>query len=149
MRRKYEVYIDGRPLWIVPAEDVGPIQDDYLSLEPRSAGEVMDAVRSWRSDLSAPRLVLRAQDPDETFEQFASGHHFVQAAGGCVTNEHKHLLAILRLGMWDLPKGKVDAGEAVDAGALRNGSNWSGASRRPGIPTSGMASRTSNARIGT
>src|SRR5690606_40883318 len=40
-------------------------------------------------------------------------------SGGVVQDEHGRLLAIRRLGMWDLPKGKVDPGEAIDGAALR------------------------------
>lgn len=48
-------------------------------------------------------------------------HHFtcVEAAGGIVLNEQRDLLMIFRRGKWDLPKGKLDAGEDPAAGALR------------------------------
>jgi len=42
----------------------------------------------------------------------------VQAAGGLVLKEGK-ILMIYRLGVWDLPKGKLEKKEAVQAGALR------------------------------
>jgi len=40
-------------------------------------------------------------------------------AGGLVTNENNELLMIFRRGKWDLPKGKADEGETVEACALR------------------------------
>jgi 8-oxo-(d)GTP phosphatase len=36
-----------------------------------------------------------------------------------VLDEQGRLLVIRRLGRWDLPKGKVDKGEAIDDAALR------------------------------
>ncbi|MBF9254298.1 NUDIX domain-containing protein [Pontibacter sp. 172403-2] len=42
----------------------------------------------------------------------------VKAAGGLVLKEGK-ILMIYRLGVWDLPKGKLDKKEKVEAGALR------------------------------
>ena len=42
----------------------------------------------------------------------------VQAAGGLVLKEGK-ILMIYRLGVWDLPKGKLEKKEKVEAGALR------------------------------
>ncbi|HEX2617777.1 MAG TPA: NUDIX domain-containing protein, partial [Flavobacteriales bacterium] len=42
-----------------------------------------------------------------------------QAAGGAVTDEQGRLLAIHRLGLWDLPKGKVEPKEPIDEGAVR------------------------------
>lgn len=43
----------------------------------------------------------------------------IKAAGGLVTNENKELLFIYRRGFWDLPKGKRDDGETMEACALR------------------------------
>lgn len=41
------------------------------------------------------------------------------AGGGIVTNELGELLMIFRRGKWDLPKGKLDAGETIEECALR------------------------------
>ena len=41
------------------------------------------------------------------------------AAGGLVSNENDELLLIFRRGKWDLPKGKLDEGESIEACALR------------------------------
>lgn len=43
----------------------------------------------------------------------------IQAGGGLVLNEQNELLFIFRRGSWDLPKGKVDIGETIEACALR------------------------------
>lgn len=43
----------------------------------------------------------------------------ITAAGGIVSNEEGEILLIFRRGKWDLPKGKVDEGEAVPEAALR------------------------------
>lgn len=41
------------------------------------------------------------------------------AGGGLVFNEKDELLMIFRRGFWDLPKGKLDAGETIEACAIR------------------------------
>ena len=41
------------------------------------------------------------------------------AAGGLVFNDKKEILFIHRKGRWDLPKGKVDKGESLEEGAIR------------------------------
>ena len=43
----------------------------------------------------------------------------ITAAGGLVLNDANELLMIFRRGKWDLPKGKLDAGETIEACALR------------------------------
>lgn len=41
------------------------------------------------------------------------------AAGGIVQNENGEILLQLRKGKWDLPKGKLDKGEAIEECAIR------------------------------
>lgn len=41
------------------------------------------------------------------------------AGGGLVFNEKDELLMIFRRGFWDLPKGKLDEGETIEACAVR------------------------------
>src|SRR3954469_1122806 len=43
----------------------------------------------------------------------------ILAAGGLVSNENGDLLLIYRRGFWDLPKGKLDEGETIEACAVR------------------------------
>jgi 8-oxo-dGTP pyrophosphatase MutT (NUDIX family) len=43
----------------------------------------------------------------------------VDASGGLLRDEHNRVLMIHRRGLWDLPKGKCDAGEQMQACALR------------------------------
>jgi 8-oxo-dGTP pyrophosphatase MutT (NUDIX family) len=41
------------------------------------------------------------------------------AAGGIVVNPNKEILWIFRRGFWDLPKGKLDPNETIEACAIR------------------------------
>jgi ADP-ribose pyrophosphatase YjhB (NUDIX family) len=43
----------------------------------------------------------------------------IEAAGGIVRNPQEEYLFIKRLGVWDLPKGKLHKKEALQDGALR------------------------------
>ncbi len=43
----------------------------------------------------------------------------IEAAGGIVRNREGDYLFIKRLGVWDLPKGKLDNNESARKGALR------------------------------
>lgn len=58
-------------------------------------------------------------DVEQLWDWFRADYRFVQAAGGAVTDERGRLLTIHRLGRWDLPKGKVEKGEPIDAAAVR------------------------------
>lgn len=43
----------------------------------------------------------------------------IEAAGGMVFNSKGELLMMFRRGLWDMPKGKLDEGETIEACALR------------------------------
>ena len=43
----------------------------------------------------------------------------IVAAGGLVSNNNGEILFIYRRGFWDLPKGKLDEGETIEACAIR------------------------------
>ena len=47
------------------------------------------------------------------------GKKRILAGGGLVQNEQGELLMIYRRGKWDLPKGKLDKGETIEACAVR------------------------------
>lgn len=49
------------------------------------------------------------------------------AGGGLVLNDSGELMMIFRRGKWDLPKGKLDEGETIEACALREVAEETGA----------------------
>lgn len=64
-------------------------------------------------------VVMSASDPHQLFRTFCQSFKRLDAAGGLVYNAKNELLVIKRNGYWDLPKGKRDAGEGIEACALR------------------------------
>lgn len=63
--------------------------------------------------------VLWHSDLEQLKKLFFKNFTIIEAAGGIVQNNKKELLFILRLGKWDLPKGKMEKGEKPDECALR------------------------------
>lgn len=63
--------------------------------------------------------VLIHEDLEKLKKQFSKHFQLIEAAGGIVENEKKETLFIYRLDKWDLPKGKVEKKEAIEAAALR------------------------------
>ncbi len=53
------------------------------------------------------------------FKEFCQQYKSIDAAGGIVFNKKKEILCILRLGKWDLPKGKMEKGEDAPTTAIR------------------------------
>lgn len=58
-------------------------------------------------------------DFDKLLNDFKSHFKYIEAAGGLVKNKNDKLLVIHRLGVPDLPKGKLDEAESPKEAALR------------------------------
>jgi len=66
------------------------------------------------------RNVLVVTHKAQFLEQLLKTQHLIHAAGGLISTEgQRKLLCIFRKGKWDLPKGKIDEGEASDVAAWR------------------------------
>lgn len=64
-------------------------------------------------------IVFVTERPSELFARLRKQFKLIKAAGGIVFNEFGELLLIKRLGLWDLPKGKLEDGEDQKLAALR------------------------------
>lgn len=83
-------------------------------------GENLEAIVSdFEEDENKETLFFAAEDVEALFSEFKHQFKYIEAAGGLVFNKKDEILAIHRLGKWDLPKGKVEDGETVKEAALR------------------------------
>jgi len=64
-------------------------------------------------------IINNRENPDLLYNAFESLFTPVTAAGGIVYHPAKGMLWIIRKGMWDLPKGKIDVAEGIIAAAIR------------------------------
>lgn len=62
---------------------------------------------------------ILTNNPDETFQLVKKYFYYIEAAGGLVINKKNELLVIKRLGIWDLPKGKIESNESPELAAAR------------------------------
>ncbi|MCF6171073.1 MAG: NUDIX domain-containing protein [Bacteroidales bacterium] len=62
---------------------------------------------------------LTGFDADDLFNGVKSYFHYMEAAGGLVRNKAGAYLFIRRLGIWDLPKGKIEKNESPGETAIR------------------------------
>lgn len=82
--------------------------------------EEMDLAKATLAKVEDLRgLEVYGSNLEELWGWFRRGFRRVAAAGGAVTDGQGRLLGIHRLGRWDLPKGKVEEGEAIDVAAMR------------------------------
>ncbi len=64
-------------------------------------------------------ISFKHYDLDKLFSDFKSYFKYIEAAGGIVKNNKNELLVIHRLGVPDLPKGKIEKGETPIQTAIR------------------------------
>ena len=88
---------------LIEAKEVSPT----IFLEDMLQGKVAD------------KVMLMTSDVEQTFQSFKSHFEYIEAAGGLVLNSNKEVLWMKRLGVWDLPKGKVEIGEDYPIAAVR------------------------------
>lgn len=79
---------------------------------------VQDLLLMLNND-KAEKYAIVDENIDAVFKKFMSFFKIIEAAGGMVFNKNNELLMILRNGKWDLPKGKIEPGESIEAAAIR------------------------------
>lgn len=113
----YIIFINDKP-FIITAHDVNEAEYAACERVNYEPNKLLEYIKKCES-LSSKGMIVLTQSPDEVFRSFTS--HFVQveAAGGLVFNQKGEVLMIKRMGKWDLPKGKIDAGETNSEAAKR------------------------------
>ncbi len=116
------VYFDERTLHITDSRPKD-IEDAWLNAttihKELSKGENLQPYITRLQQQEADHITLITPDVPDIFKQFATHFTPVIAAGGLVKNPKNEYLLIHRRGKWDLPKGKMEAGEDPESCALR------------------------------
>jgi len=81
--------------------------------------ELIELLAFYRNLKKIDHLFIFHDDMEELRGVFRSCFKNIDAAGGVIRNKKGQLLVIKRRGRWDLPKGKLDAGETFEQAALR------------------------------
>ncbi len=117
MAQKYKVYFANRPVVFTEIEEL-PV-DAFAHESFVSQGKMDTALIENAISRGARSIHVRCADLAESWSAFCEQFTLIQAAGGVVRNANDEVLFIYRLDKWDLPKGKVEKDEAIDAAALR------------------------------
>ena len=117
-----KIYVHNKPLFLVDIIE-GEVTD-YLHRPTTIFLDELNssAIKTLLFELKQPEYyagILLYNDVNKALEEFKSHLHLIVASGGLVQTEDNELLLIFRKGKWDLPKGKLDEGEGLEACALR------------------------------
>jgi 8-oxo-dGTP pyrophosphatase MutT (NUDIX family) len=84
----------------------------------KTEDDILKTIESIKGSSSTDICIIH-EDVDFLIKYFFSPFHIIEAAGGLVVNNNKEMLFIFRRGKWDLPKGKMEAGETPEICAER------------------------------
>jgi 8-oxo-dGTP pyrophosphatase MutT (NUDIX family) len=119
---RYKIYFGDHPLYLTDTLDAAMQEimhhDDGVYMDELSNA----GIKSMIHEMKLPQRhagVFFHDDLQALHKAFWKHFQLITAAGGLVYNDHDELLMIFRRGKWDLPKGKLDPGESIEACALR------------------------------
>lgn len=90
---------------------------DAVFIHEPPSGPLQQIIRQMQP--AEQHMVIITRQVPKVMDELKRLVQTIPAAGGLVYNQHKELLLIFRRGKWDLPKGKLDEGESMEACALR------------------------------
>ena len=120
MGQRYRVFLNEKSILI--SEDINTTDSQsndriipYLGLE-----KMQLEYERFKADEHCDQLIfLSRKKYSEACASFRSMFRDIKAAGGLVKDPEGKLLFILRFGIWDLPKGKLEKNETPVEGAVR------------------------------
>ena len=116
-QQSYKIFINKHAFTITSNKQLAHSKGDAV-YEPSDLEDVIQKITSGTFK-GGKRIVFVTSKPAALFSKFRKQFKVIKAAGGIVFNEQGELLLIKRLGLWDLPKGKIEPGEDQRLAALR------------------------------
>lgn len=110
----YKVFVNELPL-ILTNKLSETANGEYFLLNQSS---ILAAIKALKKKKLTEAYIYHPNH-EEILKKFTKEIPMIVAAGGVVTNEAGKVLFIYRNDKWDLPKGKLDKGESIEACAVR------------------------------
>jgi 8-oxo-dGTP pyrophosphatase MutT (NUDIX family) len=119
MSQEYKIFYDERVIILNAKITKSFEKNEGLFFKYPKKEEIPEIIDAFVNFRLINKLYLLADNADNLLEQLKSCYTTIEAAGGVVKRNDGKLLAILRHGKWDLPKGKVEKGEFYKQTAIR------------------------------
>ena len=113
----YKVFVQQNELRLLPKKKSTILKESDI--------ECQDKLMAWPElkllilNAKKGRLRVYCDSPKRCWSNLKKRFKIMHAAGGLVVNPRGEILMIKRLGMWDLPKGKIEKGEDIVDCAIR------------------------------
>jgi len=117
----YKIFIKNKIILIT--DDIHILKhvtDRVLIKYQPNINEILDTLKDFSDNDDYQQLILISYELESFYIKFYNLFKVVLGAGGVVfTETMDKILFILRNGVWDLPKGKIDFGESDEKAAIR------------------------------
>ena len=110
----YKVFVNDKPIILTTEVSKETDFKNYLLKTVKIAKVIRELNKS-----SIKEVRLIGKKEEKLLKKFSKKLPNVVAGGGKVINDKGEILFIFRNGKWDLPKGKIDGKETIEAAALR------------------------------
>ena len=124
-----KIYYNDKPLILTTDKEAYiseyPVAEAYTFFD----GATLRSFAQATQQMDRPGIkgaIIEDISEDSLLGQLNAMYRSIDAAGGIATDEADDVLMIFRRGKWDLPKGKLDAGEDIEECALREVSEETG-----------------------
>ena len=117
-----KIYFNDKPLFL--CNDINTVIQPWIHHDDTVFIDELNShtVKTMIHEMQQPQVnagVFYHKDLEALKKAFWKKFDLVTAAGGVVFNDKNEILLIFRRGQWDLPKGKLDKGEKLEACAVR------------------------------
>lgn len=117
--QRYTVFLNDRAVTIC-ADINSESGSKEMILDFSGKSSIVNAYKQFYKNPEIKNLFIKTgQEFADACRVFKGMFTRIEAAGGIVRNEKQEYLFIKRLGVWDLPKGKLHKKEHCENGALR------------------------------
>ena len=112
-----KVYYNNLSIVITPKKEGG--NQYLLSYGISNKNDIVVFINRLLNNEFTEDINLFGLDSNIIFRYIIGQFKYIEAAGGVVQNTKVQYLLIKRLGIWDLPKGKIEKNESVVEAAIR------------------------------
>jgi len=117
--QRYIVFLNDRTVSICQDCKSSSVPNE-ITVDFTDKSSLVKVYKHFYKDSDCANLLIKTGDNFlEACETFNSMFTRIEAAGGIVRNQKKEYLFIKRMGIWDLPKGKLHKNELIHEGAFR------------------------------
>lgn len=118
----FKIYFNDKPLFLcdemTPEIKAYTHHDDAVLIDEFSHHTVNAMIHEMRQPKVHAGIFLHS-NLEELRKAFWKKFLLIKAGGGLVRNNEGRYLFMMRRGVWDLPKGKLDPGETIEQCAVR------------------------------